>query len=124
MAVLITTVPAPAAAALTIDNDGNFDAATDGVLLLRYLLGMRDAALTTAATGPNAERNAATIASYIAALGNALDIDGDSRVKAATDGLLALRYLLNLRGPALISGASASSADAATIEAKLRTLLP
>lgn len=109
---------------LDIDNDGNFDAATDGVLLVRYLLGMRDGALTSAATGANAERNATAIASYIAALGNALDIDGDSSVKAATDGLLVLRYLLNLRGAALLSGARATAADAATIEAKLQTLLP
>ena len=85
---------------------------------------MRDAALTTAATGVNAERNALTIASYIAALGNALDIDGDASVTAATDGLLVLRYLLNLRGTALVSGVKATAADAATIEAKLQTLLP
>ncbi len=109
---------------LDIDNDGTLDAATDGVLLLRYLLGVRDTALTAGAIGANAERNATTIASYIAALGNALDVDGDASVKAATDGLLVLRYLLNLRGAALISGASATAANAATIEANLQALLP
>ncbi len=109
---------------LDIDNDGSFDAATDGVLLLRCLLGMRDAALTAGAIGPNAERNATTIASYIAALGIAFDVDGDSSVKAPTDGLLALRYLLNLRGAALISGAKATAASAATIEGNLQVLLP
>ena len=109
---------------LDIDNDGNFDAATDGVLLLRYLLGVRDNALTAGAIGMNAERNATTIASYIAALGSALDVDGDLSVKAATDGLLVMRYLLNLRGAALISGANATAASAATIEGNLQTLLP
>ena len=109
---------------LDIDNDGDFDAATDGVLLLRYLLEMRDAALTAGAIGTNAERNATTIASYIAALGIALDVDGDSSVKALSDGLLAIRYLLNVRGAALISGAKATAASAATIEANLQALLP
>ena len=109
---------------LDIDNDGNFDAATDAVLLLRYLLGMRDTALTNTAVGINAERNATTIASYVAALGNALDIDGDSAVKPTTDGLLVLRYLLGLRGTALISGVKATNANATTIESYLSTLLP
>ena len=109
---------------LDVDNDGTFDAATDGVLLLRYLLGIRDTALTAGAIGANAERNATTIASYIDALGNALDVDGDLSVKAATDGLLVLRYLLNLRGAALISGAKVTAANAATIEANLQLLLP
>ena len=71
-----------------------------------------------------AERNATAIASYVSALGNALDIDGDRSVKATTDGVLVLRYLLGLRGDALISGVKATSADAATIEAYLSTLRP
>ena len=114
---------------LDIDNDGNFDAATDAILLLRYLFGLRDAALTSSATGVNAERNAAAIASYVAALGNAFDIDGDMSVKATTDGLLVLRYLLGLRGAALTSGATVTTVttatrDAAAIENYLSTLLP
>ena len=109
---------------LDIDNDGNFDAATDAVLLLRYLFGMRDTALTHTAVGANAERNATTIASYVAALGNALDIDGDANVKATTDGVLVLRYLLGLRGAALINGVKATTANATTIENYLSTLLP
>lgn len=110
---------------IDIDNDGNFDAATDGVLLLRYLFGMRDATLTNAALGVNAERNAAAISSYIASLGNGLDIDGDNSVKATTDGLLVLRYLLGLRGTALTSGAVIpSTVVPADVESKLLTLLP
>ena len=93
-------------------------------MLLRYLFGLRDTALTNNSVGANAERNATTIASYVAALGNALDIDGDSSVKATTDGLLVLRYLLGLRGAALISGVKATNADATTIENYLATLLP
>ena len=110
---------------IDIDNDGIVDAATDGVLLLRHLFGMRDTTLTNAALGANAERNAAAISSYINALGSALDVDGDGSVKATTDGLLVLRYLLGLRGTALTSGAvNPGTVTPAAVENFLLTLLP
>ena len=109
---------------LDIDNNGSFDAATDAVLLLRHLFGVRDAALTNAALGANAERNAAAISHYIAELGNALDVDGDGSVKSSTDGLLVLRYLLGLRGTALTNGAVANATTPTVIENNLLTLQP
>ena len=109
---------------MDIDNNGNFDAATDALLLLRHLFGIRDATLTNAALGVGAERNAAAISSYVTALGNAFDIDGDLSVKATTDGLLVLRYLLGLRGTALTSGAVATSITPTGVENYLSTLLP
>jgi DNA-binding beta-propeller fold protein YncE len=52
--------------ALDIDNDGKADALTDGLLILRYLHGLRGAALTVGAVAPGATRNtAATIEPYI-----------------------------------------------------------
>ena len=86
---------------------------------------MRDATLTNSAVGANAERNAAAISSYVAALGNALDIDGDNAVTATTDGLLVLRYLLGLRGTALTNGAvNPSTVLPDTVVNKLLTVLP
>ena len=109
---------------LDFDDDGRYDAATDGLLLLRYLVGLRGAPLIEGARGPTARRDAAAIASYVAALGNSLDIDGDGSVKATTDGLLALRYLLDLRGSALTSGASATNKAVGVIENDLQALRP
>lgn len=109
---------------LDFDDDGRYDAATDGLLLLRYLVGLRGAPLIEGARGPTARRDAAAIASYIAALGNSLDIDGDGSVKATTDGLLVLRYLLDLRGSALTSGASATNKAVGVIENDLQALRP
>ena len=112
---------------LDIDNDGNFDAPTDGILLLRHLFGVRDAALVNAATGASAERSASAISTYIAAVGNAFDIDNNQSVSAATDGLLVLRYLLGLRGSALTQGALGSNAqrsDATDIATYLQGLIP
>ena len=110
----------------SVDFDGNgvADAATDGLLLLRYLIGLRGAALVDGALGVNSQRDAAGIASYIALFGNTLDLDGDGSVNASTDGLLLLRYLLNLRGAALTAGASATSKSATDIEKYVLSLLP
>ena len=107
-----------------VDNDGNFDAATDGVLLVRYLFGLRGAALIDSARGANAERDATAIAGYLAALGTALDIDGDGFVTPHTDGLLVLRYLLGLRGAALTARAVATGISSIAVENNLLTVLP
>ena len=46
---------------LDVDNDGRFDAPTDGLLILRYLLGYRGAALIADAVATNGgERTSAT----------------------------------------------------------------
>ncbi len=112
---------------LDIDNDGTFDAATDGVLLLRHLFGVRDAALVNTAMGANAERAAAAISGYVAAVGNGFDIDNNQSVSATTDGLLVLRYLLGLRGTALTRGAlgdNAQRTDPIDIASFLQGLIP
>ncbi len=107
-----------------VDDDGRVDAATDVLLLQRYLLGLRGAALIDGARGPGARSDADMIASSIARLGNTLDIDGDGSVKATTDGLLVLRYVLGLRGTALTTGASATTKAVDAIERDLQALLP
>lgn len=108
---------------LDIDDDGNVDAATDALLVQRYLIGLRGGALIDGARGVNARRDATAIANYLAALGSALDIDGDGSVKATTDGLLVLRYLLGLRGAALTNGAVATAITSTAVENYLLTLL-
>ncbi len=53
-----------------------------------------------------------------------LDIDGNGRLEATTDGLLMTRYMLGIRGTALVSGALGSGATRALpvdIEAYLAT---
>jgi hypothetical protein len=51
---------------LDIDNNGAVDALTDGMLIMRYMFGMRGAALISGAVGPNA--GAATAAAIEARL--------------------------------------------------------
>lgn len=54
--------------ALDVDGDTNADALTDGVLILRYLLGLTGSALTQNALAPGATRNAAQIEAYLLTL--------------------------------------------------------
>ena len=59
--------------------------------------------------------------------GGTLDIDGDGKYDPFTDGLLVLRYLMGLRGTALVSGAVAQGATRSTaeqIETYLQSLTP
>lgn len=55
--------------ALDVDSDGNVDALTDGVLVLRWMLGRDGDELTSGALSPTASRQtAAAISDYIAAI--------------------------------------------------------
>ena len=70
---------------------------------------------------------AAALTAYLDDLKPKLDIDGNGQVDALTDGLLISRYLLGIRGPALISGAigvGATRTTATLVENYLAGLLP
>lgn len=117
----------------TLDVDASitaskYDALTDGLLIVRYLLGVTGPPLTTGALGGTATRTDPTlIKTHLDAIRTALDIDGNNTVEPLTDGLLILRYLFGLRGSTLIAGAFdplGSRNTAALIEPYLRGLMP
>lgn len=96
-------VPQPV---LDIDNSApttQYDAASDGVLLIRYLLGYRDTALTLGVISPVAGRDATQIALHIATNLTLFDVDGDGQTRATTDGVMILRRLLGISNPAAIT---------------------
>ena len=105
-----------------------YDALTDGLIAIRYMLGRTGPELTDNALGSTATRtDPVAIKAYFDGMNLQLDIDGDGTVDAMSDGLLILRYLFGLRGDALISGAFTVGAPrntAALIEAYLQTLVP
>ncbi len=113
---------------LNVDGDRStrpVTAATDGLLVLRYLLGFRGDALIGAARAASASRDANAIASYLDGVRASLDVDSDNVVAAHTDGLLIHRYLNGLRGAALVAGlasATLSPQQIAQIEAKIAAL--
>ncbi len=83
-----------------------YSAANNGTIILRYMLGLRGAALTAGTAGSNPTRNATQIASYPDSVFSQLDVDGDGHVYALTDGLMILRRLLGLSDSALTAGAN------------------
>lgn len=105
-----------------------YDALTDGVTILRYMLNQTGPSLTAGSLGATAtNKDPAAIKSYLDYIRTSLDIDGNGVTDAMTDGLLILRYLFGLRGPSLVTGAfdPAGSRNSATaIEPYIQSLMP
>jgi hypothetical protein len=117
--------------ALTLDIDDSstatkYDAATDGLLLMRYLLGLRGSALTDGgALGATAQRNATQIEQYIGNNLTGFDVDGDGQTLATTDGVMILRRLLGITDAATITqGAKNSSRSDADVVKAIDALRP
>ncbi|HQD64590.1 MAG TPA: hypothetical protein PLJ16_05135 [Casimicrobium huifangae] len=118
----------------TLNVDGSSTATlyhgpTDGQIIVRYMQGLRNGALTAnLAVSGAAVTDPVAIATYLASLDTLLDIDGNGSIDAATDGLLIVRYMLGLRGNALIADALGPAprarSTAADIEAWLAGLMP
>jgi len=112
---------------LDIDADGDVDAPTDGLLILRSMFGLTDDALTTGLVASDAASiSSVDIESRITMLGDLADIDGNGNIDALTDGLLTLRYLFGREGNTLVAGVVAADATRTTavdIEAHLKTLM-
>ena len=118
----------PPAGSLDIDGNSKYDALTDGLLLLRGMFGLSGDALVSGTVASDATYTVSSdIEARIQLLGDFIDIDGNGKVDALTDGLLCLRYLFGLEGDALISGVVATDAtrtDANEIEAYLASMMP
>jgi hypothetical protein len=99
-----TAVAGSATAFASLNIDGStatvYDAATDGVMILRYMTGIRGDAISDGVIGATATRNAAQIATYLDNIKRQFDIDGDGAVNPATDGALIVRHM---RGMSLSS---------------------
>ncbi|MBK8739751.1 MAG: Ig-like domain-containing protein [Betaproteobacteria bacterium] len=115
-------------ARIDVDLNGQYDALTDGVVILRYLFGMSGPALANGAIGAGASRADPTaLKAFLDNIAPKLDVDGDGRADSLTDGLMVVRYLFGLRGTSLIQGAIGAGATRTTalqVESYIRTLLP
>ena len=131
VAATLSLTPPPS---LDVDGNGTVGLLTDGLLLVRYLIGTRGPALTNLAVADDAHEDRDTheeIIAYLQGLvdGDVLDVDGNGTVGLLTDGLLMVRYLIGARGLALTNLALASDARAdrdthQEIAAYLESLLP
>ena len=119
------TIPA---GSLDLDGNGQYDALTDGLLLLRGMFGLTEGALISGAVDSDGDYTSSEdIAARIEMLAGLVDIDGNGRVDALTDGLVILRYLFGLRDDVLVNGVIASDATVTSAEdigAKIESLMP
>jgi hypothetical protein len=119
------TIPA---GSLDIDGNGEYDALTDGLLLLRGMFLLSgDALISNAVASDAVYKTSDEVTSRIDMLGDLVDIDGNGKVDALTDGLVILRYLFNLRGDVLINDVIASDATVKTagdVGGKIESLMP
>jgi hypothetical protein len=89
---------------LDLDGNGNIDALTDGLMLLRYMFGLTGASVTNSAIGSGATRTTFAQIQPIIQLG-LLDIDGNGTPDALTDGLMIIRAMFGLTGNAVTNNA-------------------
>lgn len=101
-----------------IDGNGNADALSDGILIIRYLAGFTGDSLTDNAVDPLGTR--VTSESIIAELDNVyssfLDADGNGISDALSDGITIIRYLAGFTGQPLIEDSIAPDATRTTAE--------
>lgn len=114
---------------LDIDANNAYDAATDGVLILRHLFGLTGVALTNNAlgTGFDPARVAdPALRNYLINVLPYLDVDGNGQVDALTDGLMILRALLGLTDAQITLNAIGAGATRSpfAITAHIQSLRP
>ena len=113
---------------LDVDGNGKVEALTDGLLIIRRLFGFSGAVLIDSAIANDAVLTTAeAIVARVQQMDSILDVDGDGKVEALTDGLLIIRYLFGFRGNVLVANAIGSGATRTTpsqIEEYLAALVP
>ncbi|MGB0474114.1 MAG: thrombospondin type 3 repeat-containing protein, partial [Porticoccaceae bacterium] len=86
------------------DGNGQVDALTDGLLLVRYAFGLRGEMLSANTIAVDSSLSASDVESKLERAASISDIDGDGQVDPLTDGLLLLRHLFGMYGDDLIRG--------------------
>jgi hypothetical protein len=111
---LAGTIPS---GSLDIDGNDNFDALSDGLLMLRGMFGLDGDTLISGIVASDATyTDSVDIEARIAMLGDLADVDGNGQIDALSDGMLILRYLFGLEGDTLIRGVVAQDATRSTAE--------
>jgi hypothetical protein len=116
----LTAQLASVACRIDVNGDRELSADVDGVILLRYLLGLRDDALVAGYTLSGLRTSGQSIASFLATQN--LDVRALSPSAVPTtlrDGQIVLRHLRGMSGGALVAATDVSAADATTVASRL-----
>jgi hypothetical protein len=105
---------------LDINDDQILSAGTDAVLILRYLLGVRDGALTAGLTLAGNRTSPGEIQTFLAAQDFSVrDTAPNNAVAATQDGIVIFRYLQSQTAAAMVQGTGISSDDADAVRARI-----
>jgi hypothetical protein len=99
------------------DGNGEADALTDGLILLRHAFGVSGPSLTNGVMALNSTMSSEEVAVAVEKAAMIADVDGNGKVNALTDALIVLRYLFGLRDQVLVDGVIASDATRISVEA-------
>ena len=100
------TVPAGSLPSLDVDLNGQANALSDGIVIIRHLFGFTGTALTDGAVDPGGGRTDPTaIQNYLNSISSALDVVINQQADALTDGIMIIRSLFGFTGTALTDGA-------------------
>jgi hypothetical protein len=109
------------------DDNGEADALSDGLLLLRFTLGLRGNNLTDGAIALNSPMSSQEIQDLMFSSSSIADIDGNGELDALTDGLLLIRFLFEYFGDTLTNntiGFGATRTDSDQIMQYIESFLP
>jgi len=122
------TVPAGSLPSLDVDLNGQADALSDGILIIRHLFGFTGTALADGVVDPAGQRTDPTaIQNYLTSIRSALDVDLNQNADALSDGIMIIRSLFGFTGTALTSGAidpAGQRTDPAVIATFLNNMNP
>jgi hypothetical protein len=102
---------------LNVNGDTRNEAATDGVMLMRYVLGYRGGALTA---GMKLNPNRATAQAVEAFLAsNNYDVSGTATTSALSNGVVIMRYLQNAAANAIVAGTGIPATEASAMRSRI-----
>ena len=96
------------------DGNGNADALTDGLIMMRYSFGLRGDSMADNAMASDTQMSVSQVEERLTGAMKIADIDDDGNVDALTDGLLLLRHLFAMDDESFTHGAVGHSASRKT----------
>lgn len=113
---------------LAVADRATVTASLDGAIIARYLAGFSgNGLLQNLDLSGSLRSDSAEISRYLEMIRPLMDVDGNGTYSPLSDGLLLMRYLLGVRGDALVAGALGAGAtrqSASAVEAYLAGILP
>ena len=113
---------------LDVDLNGQADALSDGILIIRHLFGFTGTALTDGVVDPAGQRTDPTeIENYLNSINSAFDVDLNQNADALSDGIVIIRSLFGFTGTTLTDGVvdpGGQRSDPAVIAAFLDNMNP